>query len=196
MNDPSARSSFASGPLVTTKRAPEIFAAASKSIIPNASPISKCCFGAKSNVGGVPTFLISLLSRSSLPSGTSSRAKFGITASAASSAACLTRSSFSSSAIASFSVATSPIRISANAPSFAPLALPISFDTALRFASASCSLVLTARRASSCLISPPDNGSNPRRIKAASKAPALSLIHLMSNTGRPLQTDGKLRPPS
>ena len=35
----------ASPPFSTTKRAPDNFAAVSKSIIPSASPSSKCCFG-------------------------------------------------------------------------------------------------------------------------------------------------------
>ncbi len=45
MNCASARSSRASGPLVTTNRAPDIFAAVSKSISSSASPIAKCSFG-------------------------------------------------------------------------------------------------------------------------------------------------------
>ncbi len=52
-------------PFNTTKRAPEIFAAVSKSIRPNASPISKCCFGLNENFFGLPTLRISLLSFSS-----------------------------------------------------------------------------------------------------------------------------------
>ena len=56
MNCMSARSSRASAPFSTTKRAPESFAAASKSIRPSASPISKCSFGLKpsGNFGGAP----------------------------------------------------------------------------------------------------------------------------------------------
>src|SRR5208337_4612417 len=45
MNCSSARERRASAPFSTTKRAPESFAAASKSISPRASPISKCSFG-------------------------------------------------------------------------------------------------------------------------------------------------------
>ena len=54
MNWPSARSSRASGPRSTTKRAPAIFAAAAKSIMPSASPSSKCCFGWKPRSRGSP----------------------------------------------------------------------------------------------------------------------------------------------
>ncbi len=55
MNCDNARSSRASAPLSTTKRAPDIFAAVSKSIRPSCSPISKCSFGSKENFGFSPT---------------------------------------------------------------------------------------------------------------------------------------------
>ena len=48
MKEASARSSRASAPVSTTKRAPDSFAARSKSIIPSASPSSKCSFGGNS----------------------------------------------------------------------------------------------------------------------------------------------------
>ena len=56
MNCSSARSSRASAPFNTTKRAPDSFAAASKSMSPSASPISKCSFGVKPSgkLGGAP----------------------------------------------------------------------------------------------------------------------------------------------
>ena len=65
MKSASARSSRASGPHSTTKRAFDIRAARSKSMRPSASPISSCGFGAKANSRGVPqrrtsTFLSSV----------------------------------------------------------------------------------------------------------------------------------------
>ena len=50
MNWPSARSIRASGPRRMVNRAPAIFAAVAKSIMPSASPSSKCCFGANSEL--------------------------------------------------------------------------------------------------------------------------------------------------
>ena len=51
MNWPSARSSRASWPFSTVKREPDNFAARSKSIMPSASPISKCSFTQFGRVG-------------------------------------------------------------------------------------------------------------------------------------------------
>ena len=182
MKAPMARSSRASAPFSTTKRAPEIFAAVAKSMRPNPSPISKCCFTAKSSFGGAPTRRTSTLSCSSLPSGTSSRGRLGMTESASRSLASSARSSSSPLASSSFSAATSAISSLALASSLAALALPISFETALRRACASCSRVTCARRASSSAISSADCGARPRFFKPASNASGLSLIHLMSNT--------------
>ena len=82
MNCSSARSSRASAPFSTTNRAPDIFAAASKSMRPSASPISKCSLGLKpsGNVGALPCWRSSTLSFSSLPSGVSSSGRLGIAA--------------------------------------------------------------------------------------------------------------------
>ena len=82
MNCSSARDSRASAPFRTTNRAPDSFAAASKSIRPSASPISKCSFGVKPSgkSGGAPWRRTSTLSFSSLPSGTSSNGRLGISA--------------------------------------------------------------------------------------------------------------------
>ena len=93
MNAPSARSSRASAPFSTTKRAPEIFAAVSKSIRPSASPISKCCLRLEVETSAAsPTLRTSLLSFSSLPTGTSSSGRLGMTASASRSALSTSRS--------------------------------------------------------------------------------------------------------
>ena len=67
MNWARARSRRASGPFSTTKRAPESFAAVSKSISPSASPSSKCCFGWNVNFFGVPTLRSSTLAPASMP---------------------------------------------------------------------------------------------------------------------------------
>ena len=181
----SARSRRASAPFRTTNRAPEIFCAASKSIRPSASPISKCCFGVKSSRAGVPTLRTSTLPVSSAPSGTSARGRFGMTSRAALISASSLRSSSSPLAIVSLRSATSAINRAAVASSFAPLALPISFEAAFRRDCASCSAVSVARRLSSSATNAAACGASPRRCKLASKASALSLIHLMSNTVGP-----------
>ena len=78
------------------------------------------------------------------------------------------------------SSATSAISALARASSFAFLASPISFDAALRRACICSDLRIAARRVSSIASSDADNGSSPRRFKAASKACGLSRIDLMS----------------
>ena len=57
MNWPSARSSRASGPRSTTKRAPAIFAAVAKSIMPSASPSSKCCLRLEAEIARLAVLL-------------------------------------------------------------------------------------------------------------------------------------------
>ena len=116
-----------------------------------------------------------------------SRGRLGMTDSASCSALSAAACAFSPSASASFSAATSAISAAALASSLAPLALPISFDAALRRACASCSRVMTSRRVSSSAISSAANltsppGSSPRFRNPASNACGLSRIHLMSNT--------------
>ena len=184
MKAPSARSSRASAPFSTTKRAPEIFAAVAKSISPSRSPISKCCSGLlmPASFGGSPTRRTSLLSFSSLPSGTSSSGRLGMTDSASRSLPSSSRSASSPLASCSLSAATSAISAFALASSLAALAAPISLDAELRRACASCSFVTWVRRASSSAISSADNGARPRFLSPASNAAGLSLIHLISNT--------------
>ena len=172
MNWPSARSSRASGPRSTTKRAPAIFAAAAKSIMPSASPSSKCCFGWKPRSRGSPCCFSTTLAVSSGPSGTSGSSTFGRPSStrliaSSSAAACVSSASMSSrSAVASASSAdvSAPLR----------LPCPTSRDSALRRACFSCSAVSAARRSASCASSSDDTGASPRRASAASK-PAGSL---------------------
>ena len=182
MNCSSARSSRASAPLSTTKRAPDSFAAASKSISPSASPMSKCSFGLKpsGNFGGAPWRRTSTLSFSSLPTGTSASGRLGMAASSLSSAAPASRSAASSSGIVALRPATSARRSFAAAASFLAIAAPISFEAALRRSCAFCSSRIAARRVSSSAISELARGASPRRASPSSKALGFSRIALMS----------------
>ncbi len=180
MNCERARSKRASGPLLTTNRAPEIFVAVSKSIRPSASPMSKCSFGAKSTARGSPTRRNSTLSFSSRPSGTSSSGVLGISASALSSAKIASRSSASNSASAVFKSPTSIFKALARSASPAFIAAPISFDAALRRSCVACALVIALRRRSSSARSFSASGSRPLLLRPRSKTFAFSRIHLMS----------------
>ena len=79
MNWLRARSRRAPRPHWTAKRAPEIFAARSKSRIPSSGPRSQWAFGSKSKAGGSPTFRTSTLADSSGPTGTSGSGMLGTT---------------------------------------------------------------------------------------------------------------------
>ena len=79
MNCAMARSSLASLPFSTTKRAPDILLAAAKSISPVASPSATWSLGAKAKLRWLPTRRISTLPVSSVPSGTSSNGRLGST---------------------------------------------------------------------------------------------------------------------
>ena len=132
MNWPSARSSRASPPFSTTKREPDSFAAVSKSIMPRASPISKCCFARREVLRVADAVALHVaVSRRRRP-GTSSFGRFGMAARASSSAFSASRSSCSSCGRLSFRRATSAISSCARASSFVALAWPISFESALR----------------------------------------------------------------
>ncbi len=63
----SARSRRAPAPLSTANRAPEIFVARSKSMMPSAVPRSQCAFGSKSNARGSPWRRASAIVRRGLP---------------------------------------------------------------------------------------------------------------------------------
>jgi hypothetical protein len=179
----SARSSLASAPFSTTKREPDSLAATSKSIRPSASPISKCCFGSKSNSRGLPSLRTSTLAVSSGPTGTSSAGTLGMAASASSSSRSISFAAASASGIRSLIPATSPISASARASSFAFLASPISFDAALRRSCNPCSSAISPRRFSSSATRPSAWGSSPRLSSALSKASGLSRIQRMSCMG-------------
>ena len=149
MNWPSARSSRASWPFSTVKRAPDSFAARSKSIRPSASPISKCSFTQFGRGATRPTLRTSTLSCSSAPTGTSSSGTLGSTASTSSSALSLSRSACSAPARNALISLTSSFSRSASAMSLLRMALPISLEAALRRSCLVCNSPRWARRASS-----------------------------------------------
>ncbi len=193
MNWPIARSIRASPLFSTTKREPEILAAASKSIMLSASPVSKCSFGLneKLGLGGRTLAAVaalplgpkySTLAASSSPTGTSSLGRFGITSSALRNASSALRRSSSPDWMASLRCATWSISCAALASSLCALAWPICFDSALRAACASSSRTMIALRASSMPIrSEAENGTFLRCASARSAASRLALIQLMSS---------------
>ena len=191
MNCSSARESRANAPFNTTNRAPDSFAAASKSIRPKASPISKCSFGVNPSgkLGAAPWRRTSTLSFSSLPSGVSASGRLGISASAASSAALNLSSAASSSGIVAFNPATSARKSSAATVSLRAIATPICFEAALRRSCARCNSVIAARRFSSSVISDSAHGGRPRRRMPSSKASGLSRIALISCMNYPNASD-------
>ncbi len=148
MNWPSARSMRASGPRRTVNRAPASLAAVAKSIIPSASPRSKCCFGAKSKSRGSPTRFSTTLAVSSGPSGTD-----GVQDVRQRSPGCagsprpVRGARFSSPSISARSAVASASSAAVSAPVRLPW--PISFASALRRACFSCSAVCAARRSAS-----------------------------------------------
>ncbi len=125
---------------------------------------------------------------SSGPTGTSSSGTLGMVASASSSALSSSRLLASASPRKVFSSATSAISFAAVASSFCALALPISFDAALRRACASSSPTICARRASSLAITSStvaraSADETPRFVSASARTSGLSRIHLISSMG-------------
>ena len=151
---------------------------------PSASPISKCCFGAKPMVAAV---------RGS-PSGAARHCRARPRRPARRRAACwggrrarrrARRRSPSPrprrAASASFSAATSAFSASARALSLAAIAWPISLDSALRRSCASCAVWMAARRRSSMREEPGATAARrPGLASPSSNAAAFSRIHLMS----------------
>ena len=186
MNWPSARSMRASWLFSTVKREPESLAARSKSIMPSASPISKCSLTQFGRAGTSPTMRLTTLSCSSWPTGTSSSGMLGNTASASFSPLSSSRSRASPFWMNALISLTSPLSFSAIAASPERMALPISFEAALRRSCLTCSSLRCARRASSLAIrsstvdcaSPADH---ERFTSASTRAFGLSRIHLMSS---------------
>ena len=195
MNCSSAREAAPARPSSTTKRAPDSFAAASKSMRPSASPISKCSLGLNPSgkLGGAPWRRTSTLSFSSLPSGVSSSGRLGIAASSASSAALACRSASSSSGIFAFASATSARKSSAATVSLRAIAAPICFEAALRRSCARCSSAIAFRRFSSSAISDSACGGKPRRRRPSSNASGFSRIALISCIYYPEPVAGRAR---
>ena len=181
MNWASARSSRASAPVSTTNRAPDIFAARSKSIWPSPAPISKCSLGVKSNSGLTPTVRKTTLALASSPTGTSSAARLGRPSSSSSSPAANCRTRSSASAWSPSSADTARIIPLTSSPLV--LAMPISLDSLLRRAWISWAAVSASRRFSSSAMTRAAVGPTPRALSPASKAAELSRIHLRSNIG-------------
>src|SRR5271166_937950 len=191
MNCSSARESRASAPFSTTKRAPDSFAAASKSMRPSAAPISKCSFGLNpsGNFGGSPQRgRTSTLSFSSLPSGTSSNGRLGISASASSSRLFASLALASNSGSTALTPATSARKSAAATSSLRAMARPICFEAALRRSCARSSSRIAARRRSSSAMRVPAAGGRPRLASPASKASGSSRIALMSCMGNHLRS--------
>src|SRR6185437_7593634 len=182
MKAASARSSRASPPLRTTKRAPEIFPARAKSICRKPSPSATWSFGVKAKLRGEPWLRKSLLSRSSLPSGTSSRGMFRMPASSASISALRRPASPSSRACSSLLAATCCM-IAPASPPFAFTA-PISRASLLRSAWSASALVCAARHSLSKARISGDFAGRPRRASPLSKAAGSSRMIFRSNMAR------------
>ncbi len=162
------------------KRDPDSFAAIARSS-PGFTPgMSKCSTGWKSSARGSPQRRISTLSSSSLPKGTSSSGRFGISASRAVSVASSSAACAFSAATSAFFSATSARRRSNSASSPRPLAAPTSFEARFCSACAVSAARIFARRLSSIDSSSPDSGASPRRARAASKAAGFSRMARMS----------------
>ncbi len=188
----SARSSCAPAPISTAKRAPEIFAARSKSR-PRAAPISSCSFGVKANCRFSPHSRTSALADSSGPSGTSADGRFGRPESCWRSASENSRSLASRVGIRSLSCATSAIRAAAPDSSFLALAAPIAFDASFRRACASWSAVTVSRSALSCSRMAAACGSRPRRASPASKLSGFCRMKRMSCMARVYEAPRRAR---
>ena len=117
---------------ITLKRLPATLTPFSKSIQPFCSANSQCSFGVKPNSRGVSTFLISTLSSSSSPSGTSSSGIFGIAIAIASSSSCLMRCTSIASATLSLLASTRALSSEISLPSrlYTPNSLLIAFCAA------------------------------------------------------------------
>ena len=165
-------------PCSTTKRAPEIFAAAAKSISPVASPSATWSLGAKLKLRWLPTRRSSTLPVSSVPSGTSSNGRLGSTSSRRVSSASSSAASASPVFSDSSSAATSAISASAGSP--LPLAMPICRLSALRLAWADSLSEMAARRRLSISSSSADSGARPRFFRPASNASGFSRMNRMS----------------
>jgi hypothetical protein len=190
MNWPMARSSRAISFFSTTKRAPLMRAAASKSMPPRAAPRSTWSLGAfrrpAGSLAASPHWRFSTLPLSSSPTGTSAAGMLGKDASRSFSLPPTRASSSAAVAMTPFSASTSAIRRAASASSFLALAWPISFELSFRLAWASCRAVWAARSWASSFTASAAAPDRPLADQAASKASELSRMALMSCIERKL----------
>ena len=131
MNCAKARCNLATGPLRTTKREPLIFAADSKSR-PNGAPKSTWSFTGNANSGIVPQRFTSLFSASSLPTGTASSGKLGISIKKSAISACRIDKRAAPDSISTLICVASAISVAASSP--LPFFMPIALASWLRLA--------------------------------------------------------------
>ena len=179
MNCASARCRWASAPRRNVKRAPESFAPVAKSSSPRPSPMSVWSRTGKSNVRGVPQRRTSTLSSDDLPTGTLECVRFGRSSRKSRSAVC-TRSSSPSRRLVSAPMPATSAR-SADASSPLPLAAPIAFDSALRFACRSCVRVWMSLRSRSSDSKRAASSVTPRLARPAATAGRSLRRRLMSS---------------
>ena len=176
----SARSSRAPAPKCTTKRAPEILAARSKSRMPSASPISQCGRAGKSNRGGSPQVLTQRLSCSDAPAGTESCGRLGIAASSSRSFRSAAAACASSCSIVSLSVELCAL-IWVTSPR-SRFTRPNSAESALRCAFRVSTWVIAERRSSSRARKPESSeGSAPRSCSFSSTSCRLARMNAKSS---------------
>ena len=178
MKAASARSSLASWPRRTTKRAPASLAATAKSIWPSPSPIATWSRAVKENSRMSPQLRRSRLSASSAPSGTSASRMFGNPIRCESSSDARRPSSSSSAGMRDLMSLTSAISASASSP--LDFRTPISLEAWFRrdcmswISPWSRRLLLSISRIVAAV------GSILRRDRAASNASGFSRIRRMS----------------
>src|SRR5512135_56427 len=164
----SARCRRARPPFSTTKRAPEIRPAASKSICANRSPIATWSSGVYSNSRGVPQRRTSTFEFSSRPSGTLSCSMFGSPSMSSSNSACTATSSLSRPSSLRASRLPSSIRVVTSSP--LPFAMPTFLACALRAERVSSAATCAALRRSSSARKRSTSRLKPRRARLAATA--------------------------
>ena len=171
----SARSSWAPLPASTVKRASASFTPRSKSRMPRSVPRSQWGLGSKPSAEksrGVPHFLTSTFSESSLPSGTQSAGMLGIRLTSSVMAESASSRWASSTAIRSLRARTPALASSASSALPAFMRAPISLDVALRWA---CRVSTSAMAARRCLSS--------SRKRSLSQLPLRRAIAASSTSG-------------
>ena len=168
------------GPDIITKRLPDILLAVSKSRPFSVAASSKCSFGLKSNVFGIPQRLISTLAASSRPSGVSSNGIFGMLRSMFVRAAFLILASSFKLVTSAFFSETMWRRRSNSPSSLLALAAPTSLLALFCSACATSVAWMQLRRAASSSSIFVEIAGSPRRAKAASNAVGLSRIARIS----------------